>query len=80
MKNISALKATLREVDKAKYSELGSYTKADIWRNTGPGEFYLVSLLAKMMRLQPNSLVLDLGCGSVQASVYLADNFKAKVI
>lgn len=80
MKSISELRTTLREVDKSKYPELSNYTKDDIWRNIGPGGLYLVSLLAKDMSLRPDSLVLDLGCGYAESSLYLADKFKAKVI
>ena len=80
MKSILELKTTLREVDKSKYPELSNYTKDDIWRDIGPGGLYLVSLLAKELSLRPNSLVLDLGCGSAESSFYLADNFKARVV
>ncbi len=73
-------KLTLREVDQSKYSELRSYTKDDIWRDIGPGGLYLVSLLAKELSLEPGSLVLDLGCGSAESSIYLADKYAAKVI
>jgi SAM-dependent methyltransferase len=80
MKSISQLKATLREVDRSKYPELSSHSKVDIWRDIGPGGLYLVSLLAKQLDLRPNALVLDLGCGSAQSSLYLADHCGAKVI
>jgi len=80
MKSIGELKATLREVDKSKYSRLSRYTKDDIWRDIGPGGLYLVSLLAEKLSLRPNSWVLDLGCGSAESSMFLADNFEAKVI
>jgi len=80
MRSISELKATLREVDRSKYPELNSYTKDAIWRDIGPGGLYLVSLLAKQLSLQPNALVLDLGCGSAESSIYLAEKFKVKVI
>ena len=80
MKSIGELKTTLREVDKSRYPELSNYTKDDIWRDTGPGGLYLVSLLAKELMLLPGSLVLDLGCGSAESSLYLADNYKVKVI
>jgi SAM-dependent methyltransferase len=73
-------KTILREVDKSKYPELSGYTKEDIWRDMGPGGLYLVSLLAKELNLRPNSVVLDLGCGSAESSLYLADNYKARVI
>jgi SAM-dependent methyltransferase len=71
---------TLNEVDKAKYPALSNYTKGDIWRDIGPGGLYLVSLLAKELGLRPDSLVLDLGCGAAESSLYLADNLKAKVV
>lgn len=73
-------KTVLREVDKSKYPELRGYTKEDVWRDMGPGGLYLVSLLAKELDCKPNSLVLDLGCGSAESSLYLADNYKARVI
>ena len=80
MKSISELKRTLRTVDRSKYPELSSYTEDDIWRDIGPGGLYLVSLMAKELKLRPNSLVLDLGCGSARSSLYLAGNFGVKVI
>jgi SAM-dependent methyltransferase len=80
MKSMSELKTTLREVDRSKYPELSDYTKDDIWRNIGPGGLYLVSLLAKEMSLRPGSLVLDLGCGYAESSLYLTDKFNVKVI
>ena len=80
MKSISELKATLREVDKSKYPELDNYTKDDIWKDIGPGGLYLVSLLAKELSLHPKSLVLDLGCGNTESSLFLAHNYKVKVI
>ena len=80
MKSIGALKKTLREVDISKYPELSNYTKDDVWRDIGPGGLYLVSLLSKNLDLRPDSLVLDLGCGSAESSIYLADNFKANVV
>ena len=80
MKSIDELRMTLREVDKAKYPALSSYTKEDIWRDIGPAGLHLVSLLAQELELSPGSLVLDLGCGPAESSLYLADNFNAKVV
>ena len=71
---------TLREVDKSKYPELQGYTKEKIWRNSGPGGLYLVSLFAKVLDLQPGAWVLDLGCGQAESSIYLAENYHVKVI
>ena len=80
MKSIDERKATLREVDKAKYPELISYTKDQIWQDSGPGGLYLVSLLAAELELEPNSLVFDLGCGAAESSIYLAGHHGASVI
>ncbi len=74
------METTLREVDQSKYPELSHLTKEDIWRDIGPGGLYLVSLLSKELNLAPGSLVLDLGCGSAESSLYLAENFKARVV
>ena len=78
--NTDAMNTTLRKVDRDKYPELSSYSRDGIWRDIGPGGLYLVSLLARELGLRPNSLVLDLGCGSAESSLYLADNYGAKVI
>jgi SAM-dependent methyltransferase len=80
MRSMRELKATLRQVDRTQYPELSIYSEDDIWRDIGPGGLYLVSLLAKELSLGPNSLVLDLGCGSAESSLYLADNFQVNVI
>ena len=80
MRSIGEVKATLRRVDRAKYPELRGYTTDDIWRDIGPGGLYLVSLLARELRLRPHSWVLDLGCGSAESSLYLADKFQVQVV
>jgi SAM-dependent methyltransferase len=69
-----------REVDRSRYPELSHLTKQEIWRDIGPGGLYLVSLLARELELSANSMVLDLGCGLAESSLFLADSYKAKVI
>jgi cyclopropane fatty-acyl-phospholipid synthase-like methyltransferase len=80
MQDIDELKATLREVDRTKYPELDGYSKAEIWRDIGPGGLYLVSLLAQALELSPGAWVLDLGCGAAESSLYLAKHYGAHVI
>ena len=80
MKTINELRATLRRIDKSKYPELRNHTQEDVWRNMGPGGLYLVALLARELNVRPGSLVLDLGCGYAESSLYLADTFQAHVI
>jgi SAM-dependent methyltransferase len=74
------LGATLRKVDRSKYPELSAYSRADIWRDVGPGGLYLVSRLARALDLQPGAWVLDLGCGKAESSVYLAERYQARVV
>jgi SAM-dependent methyltransferase len=74
------MKLPLKTVDRTRYPELSNYTRAEIWRDTGPGGLYLVSLLARALRIGPGSLVLDLGCGAAESSLYLADYYDARVI
>jgi SAM-dependent methyltransferase len=80
MRNINELRATLREINHSKYPELNRYTKQDIWKDIGPGGLYLVSLLARQLNLLPGDMVLDLGCGSAESSIYLVENYGVKVI
>lgn len=77
---METMATTLREVDRSKYPELSHLTKQEIWRDIGPGGLYLVSLLARELELARDSMVLDLGCGSAESSLYLADSYKAKAV
>ncbi len=80
MKKINDRMANLREVDISKYPDLSGYTKDEIWKDIGPGGLYLVSRLAKELNLPPGAWVLDLGCGSAESSIYLAEKYNVKVI
>ena len=80
MKTVDEMKNTLRVVDQSKYPELRDYTKGQIWRDAGPGGLYLVSLLAAGLELEPGYLVLDLGCGAAESSIYLARHYGARVV
>ena len=79
MKSIREVRESLRRVDRSRYPQLRGYTEEEIWRDTGPGGLYLVSLLAEELDLQRGSLVLDLGCGGAESSLYLAERFGARV-
>lgn len=80
MKTSGEPTTVLREVDRSKYPELSDYTKDEIWSDIGPGGLYLVSRLARELQLRPNSWVLDLGCGSAESSLYLANHFQVNVV
>ena len=45
----------------------------------GPGGVYLTDLLASRLKIRPNDRVLDLGCGKVLSSCFLAKEYRALV-
>ena len=80
MDSVRKVRDSLRRVDRSKYPQLHGYAEEEIWRDIGPGGLYLVSVLAGKLDLQPGSVVLDLGCGAAESSLYLAKHYGARVI
>jgi SAM-dependent methyltransferase len=80
MEDAGTVRTTPREVDRSEYPELSHLSKEDIWRDIGPGGLYLVARLARQLNLKPNAVVLDLGCGSAESSLYLAEHLHARVV
>jgi SAM-dependent methyltransferase len=70
----------LARVDRSNYPELDHLSRAEIWRDVGPGGLYLVARLARKLELEPDDWVLDLGCGAAESSLYLAERFGARVV
>jgi SAM-dependent methyltransferase len=79
MDSLRTVRESLRGVDRSKYPWLDGYTREEIWRDSGPGGLYLVSVLAQALDLQPGAEVLDLGCGAAESSLYLARHCGARV-
>jgi cyclopropane fatty-acyl-phospholipid synthase-like methyltransferase len=70
-----------RTPDRSCYPELAGYTRDQLYEDCfGGGGLYLAARMARTLRLQPNDLVLDLGCGKGSASIFLAKHFGVKVI
>jgi SAM-dependent methyltransferase len=67
-------------VDRSNYPELDHLSRAEIWRDVGPGGLYLVARLARQLALRPEDWVLDLGCGAAESSLYLAERYGARVV
>lgn len=80
MKRMAELKASLRTVDRASYPELEGLSREEIWRDTGPGGLYLISVLGKALAVEPGGWVLDLGCGAAESSLYLAEVYGIRVV
>ena len=69
----------LRQVNRGSYPELSGYTSRDIWRDIGPGGLYLVTRMARLLELKRGEVVLDLGCGKGESSIFLAKHYGVKV-
>jgi len=79
--DIEEAKATFRSPDRAGYPELQGYTRDDIYRDCcGGGALYLAARMVRTMALKPGDVVLDLGCGKGETSIFLARHFGVRVI
>lgn len=72
--------ASFRRIDRGAYPELQGYSQEDIWTELGPGGLFLVALMTRHMDLHEGDLVLDLGCGRGESSIFLAKHFGVQVV
>jgi len=71
----------LRRLDRSAYPELTGYSDEEIWRdNEGPGALYLAARLSRHMGVKKGGLVLDLGCGKGESSIFLARHLSVRVV
>ncbi|MBN1934931.1 MAG: methyltransferase domain-containing protein [Anaerolineae bacterium] len=78
---LEQIEPTLRSPNRADYPELDGYTAEQIYRDSlGPGSLYLTARMARTMHLRPGDIVLDLGCGCGETSIYLAKRFDVQVV
>jgi len=79
--DIEQARARFRSPDRADYPELQGYTRDETYRDCfGGGALYLAARMVRTMRLKPGDVVLDLGCGKGETSIFLARHFGIKVI
>jgi SAM-dependent methyltransferase len=79
--DLETAKNTFRTVDRVGYPELAGYTREAIYRDSmGPGGLFLAVHMVRTMDLQPGDIVLDLGCGRGETSLFLAKHFGVRVV
>jgi SAM-dependent methyltransferase len=77
---IQQILATFRPPDLAAYPELSGYSRDDIYHDFfGGGGLYLVVRMLRLLNLQPGQVVLDLGCGKGESSIFMAKHYQVQV-
>lgn len=77
------LPEVLRRLDPRDFPEVASYPWDAIYGhgdNMAPGGLYLASRMTRSADLEPGDLVLDIGCGKGDSSLFLARHFGVRVI
>src|ERR1041385_54675 len=78
---IQKILSSFRSPDLARYPELNGYTRDQCYQDFfGGGGLYLTVEMLRTLRLKPNDVVLDLGCGKGATSVFLAKHYGVHVI
>jgi len=81
MLTIEEAKRTFRGPNQADYPELKDCAREDIYRDCyRGGALYLAVRMSRTLRLKPGEIVLDLGCGKGETSIFLARHFGVQVI
>lgn len=66
--------------DRAEYPELQEYSRDDLYHDFfGGGGMYLAIHMLRTLRLKPGQVVLDLGCGKGETSIFMAKHYGVQV-
>jgi SAM-dependent methyltransferase len=77
---IQQILATFRFPELQNYPELRGYPRDDLYRDCfGGGGLYLAVRMLRTLRLQPGQVVLDLGCGKGETSIFMARHYTVRV-
>ena len=80
-KEIQKILSTFRMPDRANYPELDGYSRDECYQDFfGGGGLYLATEMMRTLRLQPDDIVLDLGCGKGATSLFLAKHYGVRVV
>jgi len=77
------IRSSFRRIDRSRYPELAAYSQDEIYGNgdrMAPGGLYLAARMTRSLNLKPGDIVLDLGSGRGDSSIFLAQYFGVKVV
>ncbi|MEE2847277.1 MAG: class I SAM-dependent methyltransferase [Gemmatimonadota bacterium] len=80
---IDAVRDSFRRLDPAAYPELVGLSRNDAYGHgdtMAPGGLYLAAIMSRSLDPEPGQLVLDIGCGRGDSSIYLAEQCGAQVV
>ncbi len=81
--SVEGLELSLRRVNLERYPELRSYSRGEIYGHgdqMSPGGLFLAARMARSLEVRPGDLVLDVGCGLGETSIFLARHYGVKVV
>ncbi len=77
------LRSTLNSVSLDRYPELRSHTRDEIYGRgdqMSPGALFLAARMARGLEVRPGDVVLDVGCGMGESSIFLARHYGVRVV
>ncbi len=77
------LRSTLSRVSLDRYPELRSHTRDEIYGRgdqMSPGALFLAARMARGLEVRPGDVVLDVGCGMGESSIFLARHYGVRVV
>jgi len=77
------LRSTLSRVSLDRYPELQSYSRDEIYGRgdqMSPGALFLAARMARSLEVRPGDVVLDVGCGLGESSIFLARHYGVRVV
>jgi SAM-dependent methyltransferase len=78
---IRRLLSTFRARERLRYPELEGYARDECYQDFfGGGGLYLAVQMLRTLRLKPDDVVLDLGCGRGASSIFLAKHYGVRVV